>query len=234
MVKTLKNLLLQNRWVDCLETCYVALGDWVLASCSNGDPKLTLTFIFVRVKFGPLGFWMEERWKVFFQNNGTLWYERRCFMNTKSHSDWMFINIFKPLLPWNIWSNFNKILFAASWQYEDLRFVQIVMIIWSTWPPCPYMVKTLKHLLLQNHLADCLETWYVVSIDRVLLNFFQMVTLCWAWPIFVKVKFGPLGYWMGKRWNIVFFQNSGNLWYESRYYLSSVNVSGQGHSVTLA
>ena len=34
--------------------------------------------------------------------------------------------------------------------------------------PCPYMVKTLKNLLLQNHQADCLETWYVASGDLVL------------------------------------------------------------------
>ena len=27
---------------------------------------------------------------------------------------------------------------------------------------CPYMVKTLK-ILLQNHWADCLNTWYVAS-----------------------------------------------------------------------
>ena len=46
-------------------------------------------------------------------------------------------------------------------------------------------------------------------------KFVQMVTLDWSWPIFVKVKFGPLGFWMGKRWNVAFFQNNGNLWYES-------------------
>ena len=85
----------------------------------------------------------------------------------------MFVNIFKRLLLWNTWANFNQISFAASWQNEDLRFVQMVMVTWSTWPPCPYMVKTLKHLLLQNHWADWLETWYVVSVDWVLLRFFK-------------------------------------------------------------
>ena len=31
----------------------------------------------------------------------------------------------------------------------------------TRWPPCPYMVKTLKNLLLQNQLTNDLETWYV-------------------------------------------------------------------------
>ena len=50
-------------------------------------------------------------------------------------------------------------------------------------------------------------------------KFLQMVTLCWPSPIYVTVRFGPLEYWLGKRWDIAFFQNNGNLWYESRYYM---------------
>ena len=40
--------------------------------------------IFHKGEIGPLDLWMEERWTLYFfflQNNGTLWYVRRCFMH---------------------------------------------------------------------------------------------------------------------------------------------------------
>ena len=83
----------------------------------------------------------------------------------------MFVNIFKQLLCWNSWINFNQISYASFWQFEDHKFVQMIMVTWLTWPPCPSMVKTFKHLFLQNHWADYIETWYVASVDWVLPNF---------------------------------------------------------------
>ena len=44
MVKTLKNLLLQIHWADCLETWYVASGDLLHQVYINDDPGLTLTY----------------------------------------------------------------------------------------------------------------------------------------------------------------------------------------------
>ena len=46
--------------------------------------------------------------------------------------------------------------------------VQTVLVTWPRWPPCPYMVETLKNLLLQNQKADDLETWCAASGVRVL------------------------------------------------------------------
>ena len=43
----------------------------------------------------------------------------------------------------------------------ERKFVQMVLVTWPRWPPRPYMVKTLKNLLLQNQKADDLGTWYV-------------------------------------------------------------------------
>ena len=78
MVKTLKNLLLQNCWLVCLGTWYATLGDWVY---SNGDHRLTLTYFSWRSNL-VLGLLNLEKVKhCIFQNNGTLWYERRCFMH---------------------------------------------------------------------------------------------------------------------------------------------------------
>ena len=43
----------------------------------------------------------------------------------------------------------------------EQKFVQMVLVTWPRWPPRPYMVKTLKNVLLQNQKADELGTWYV-------------------------------------------------------------------------
>ena len=44
---------------------------------------------------------------------------------------------------------------------RERKFVQMVLVTWPRWPPCPYMVKPFKSLLLQNQKADELGTWYV-------------------------------------------------------------------------
>ena len=80
----------------------------------------------------------------------------------------------------------------------EQKFVQTVQVTWPRWPPWPYMVKTSKNLLLQNQMASDLETWYAVLGARV-LPFVQMMTLGWPWPIYSKVKFGPLCFCMGKK-----------------------------------
>ena len=41
----------------------------------------------------------------------------------------------------------------------ERKFIQMVLVTWPRWPPCPYMVKILKILLL-NQKADDLEAWY--------------------------------------------------------------------------
>ena len=48
MVKTFKNLLLQNRQTDFLETRYVASGTPAHYSCTYDDPGLTLTLFTAR------------------------------------------------------------------------------------------------------------------------------------------------------------------------------------------
>ena len=97
----------------------------------------------------------------------------------------------------------------------ERKFVQTVLVTWSRWPPCPYMVKTLKNLFLWNQKADDLETWYAASGARVLPNLFKW----WLWVdldlFYGKVKFGPLRFCMGKRWNIGFFRNYCRVWFET-------------------
>ena len=37
--------------------------------------------------------------------------------------------------------------FKGEWEW---KFIQMSLVTWPTWPPCQYMVKTLKNLLLQK------------------------------------------------------------------------------------
>ena len=50
----------------------------------------------------------------------------------------------------------------------ERKFIQMVQV---TWPACPYMVKTLKNLLLRKQKAYDLETWHwVVEYCQVCSN----------------------------------------------------------------
>ena len=60
MVKTLKNLLLQNQKADDLESWYVASGTQVLLNFSNDDPKLTLTYFTAKSSLVPYAFVWEK------------------------------------------------------------------------------------------------------------------------------------------------------------------------------
>ena len=72
------------------------------------------------------------------------------------------------------------------------KFVQTVQVTWTRWPPCSYMVKTLKNLLLWNQKANDLESWYAALGTRVLLSMFWVdVDLFYS-----KVKFASLCFCM--------------------------------------
>ena len=51
--------------------------------------------------------------------------------------------------------------------------VQTVLVTWPKWPPCSYMVKTFKNILLWNQKADDIETWYAASGAWVLPSLFK-------------------------------------------------------------
>ena len=64
---------------------------------------------------------------------------------------------------------------------------------------CPYMVKTLKNIILRNQKANDLETWYEASGALVLPSLVKW----WHWVdpdlFYSKVKFGLLCFCMGKK-----------------------------------
>ena len=60
----------------------------------------------------------------------------------------------------------------------------------------PIYGKTLKTLLLQNQMADDLETWYAALGAQVLPSLFKW--WCWVDLDLFYGKFGPLCFCMGK------------------------------------
>ena len=120
----------------------------------------------------------------------------------------------------------------------ERKFVQMVQVIWPRWPPCPYMVKTLKNLLLWNQKADDLESWYAASGTRVLPNLLKWCPWVDVDLFYDKVKFGPLCFCMGKRKNNGFFRNYCSLYKIGRCsqlneYMKLYSTKGQGHLLTV-
>ena len=53
--------------------------------------------------------------------------------------------------------NFKRLLLWSLPGAGEWKIAEMVAVHWPRWPPCPYMVKTFKNLLLQNKgcLVDC-------------------------------------------------------------------------------
>ena len=66
------------------------------------------------------------------------------------------------------------------------------------------MVKTLKNLLLQNQKTDHLETLYVALSMQVLPRLFKLLLRVDLDTFYAKVKFGDIGFCMGKSENYFF------------------------------
>ena len=67
------------------------------------------------------------------------------------------------------------------------------------------MVKTLINLFLQNQSTDDFETLYVALSMQVLPRLFKLLPWVDLDPFNAKVKFGDIGFCMGKSENYLFF-----------------------------
>ena len=151
----------------------------------------------MKVKFEPSGFWVEKRWNiVFFQNSGTLWYERRCFMHLCEYQMPMsFSDLGQRSLGSNVLT-FSKDFFSETIGPISVKFhIQhpgnVRLKICSNGPglmakmgTMPIYGKTLKKSSPPEPLG-WLPCYLVYSIRwQSTTNFVQMVTLGWPWPIF--------------------------------------------------
>ena len=86
-----------------------------------------------------------------------------------------------------------KLSGTRKWKFDNM-----IVVTWPRWSPRPFMVKTLKRLLLWNRRADIHEIWYVALRSPAHHSLFK-----W-WPLSDldlfdgKVKFGNFGFSIGK------------------------------------
>ena len=79
------------------------------------------------------------------------------------------------------WPIFTRFYMGPSFE-RVLKICSMVLCHWTRWPPCPYMVETLKNLLLQNQESFEAKSWYIHSIgDSRSTNFVQMMVV--GWPL---------------------------------------------------
>ena len=72
------------------------------------------------------------------------------------------------------------------------KIAKIVAVRWPRWPPCPYMVKTFKNLLL--HYRECLgaKSVHKSSGTGDLPKLLKRLLYVDIWPFYGKVKFASL------------------------------------------
>ena len=104
-------------------------------------------------------------------------------------------------------------------EMEEWKWIQMVYVTLPRWPPCSYIVKAFKNLILWNQKADGLEIWYAALVPRVLPSIFKW----WPWVdlylhvFYIKIKIGPFCFCMEKCLCCRFPRNCWSLWGESWY-----------------
>ena len=109
-------------------------------------------------------------------------------------------------------ANQSQILYVSFSGTRKWKFIDMMVGTLPRWPPCPYMVKTLQK---SSSLgggggggvgADFHEAWHVVSGPPAHHSLFKW----WPWVdldlFYGKVKFGNLGFSIGKSENCWFFR----------------------------
>ena len=103
----------------------------------------------------------------------------------------------------------------------------MIQVTWPRWPPCSKLLKTFKNLLLQSRWTDFYKTWYVASGTPVHHSLYKW----WPWVdldiIYGKVKFGYIGFSIGKSENNGFFRKYSSLWPEN-WYMQTTNWVNEG------
>ena len=84
------------------------------------------------------------------------------------------IQHFRTFFPEKSLSRLKSNFVCSLNEVRQRKLVQTVLVTWSRWPPCPYMVKHLKNLLRWNQTASDLETWYAASGTQELLSLFKV------------------------------------------------------------
>ena len=79
----------------------------------------------------------------------------------------------------------------------EQKIAKMVAVHWPRWPPCPYMVKTFKNLLLQNRGCLGAESLHKSSGMGGLPKLLKWWSYIDVWPFYGKIKFASLCICMG-------------------------------------
>ena len=83
----------------------------------------------------------------------------------------------------------------------------MVWVIWPTWPPCPYMVKTLK----KSSSPEPIDRWPWNLVCSIVYGnstkAVQIMTLGWPWPILRQGQIWSHRLLYGRKWIFFFFWN---------------------------
>ena len=157
--------------------------------CSNDGPGWTLTYlrqgliwsiVLLYAKTVKHGFFRHYccLWCQSWQMQLTKWVHKPVWISKVSVIDWPWSKVTQIQ---HLQTSFPKIRLGGLkpnfiWSLNGMgeqTFVQMVQVTWPMWPPCPYMLKTLKNLLLRNRKADDHESWYAASGTLVLPSLFK-------------------------------------------------------------
>ena len=126
-----------------------------------------------------------------------LWQGQVCFpMHLYGHHTfvWETFQMTPPLKPLGqCCSNFMWSLLRLG----ERKIDKMVAVHWPIWPPCPYMVKTFKNLLLQNRGCLGAESLHKLSETGGLPNLLKWWSYTDVWPFYGEVKFASLCICMG-------------------------------------
>ena len=74
----------------------------------------------------------------------------------------------------------------------------MIQVTWPRWPPCPYILKTFKNLLLQNQKSYDLETQHLASGTQALQSLYKWGPWVDLDLFYGKVKLGHCTFEWGK------------------------------------
>ena len=203
-----------NEKADDRETWYAALVTRVLSNLFRLWPCVDLDLFYRTVKFRPFCFCMGKYLGCRCPRNyWSLWGESWYIQSDK----WVQDDLWQPkvkIIQWPLskvtqvqhyWTSFPQNPLGHLkpnfiWSLHRMlgwNFIQMFRVILPRWLPGPYIVKTLKLLLLRNQEADDLKLGIqhrVTSSTKVV----QMMSLGWPWPFYDMVKFVSKCFCMGE------------------------------------
>ena len=117
------------------------------------------------------------------------------------------VNIFKRLLLWRRWANFANFIWSLL-RVGEWKIAKMVAVGWPRWPPCPYMVRTFKNLILQNQgcwiFAQIIEDGRSTKIAKRIivhwsLTFLQQGQVCFPMQLYEPHTFDRENCWEFQR-----------------------------------